>query len=257
MTRRLRWAILLLTALLGLGAVALARAGSPYGGHVLYLRLRLTPYLGSVKEIQYWIDAAGGRIRYAEMMPQSGTIRAFVNGVPVRPSPPQWFIISLARRSDGQCGVTYTTILDSSERNQPVPCADLLALRDAATLKARMLALWKQYPAGTRVGSGAAVSVTVPLGVDPIPLLAEHLNMRYGYESLRAGTVALDRRSGLPLSIGVYRRDGSNMAVQVLEARDLPPGALPGDFFDPPLFSLPDRFPGLYQWLRAHLPWRI
>src|SRR5439155_24055045 len=96
---------------------------------------------GSSKEIQYWIDAAGGRIRYAEMVPQSGNSQASVNGVPVAPSPPQWYVISLVRQSGGKCALTYTNLLDSTERRQPIPCAGLLALRDVEALKARAVAL--------------------------------------------------------------------------------------------------------------------
>src|ERR687883_1912164 len=117
MKRFSRWAALLGLMLLGLAVVALTRPTPPYGRRVLYLHLRLAPYLfpGTSKEIQYWIDAAAGRIRYAEMVPQSGNIQAFVNGVPVKPSPPQWFVILLVRQSSGTCAVTYTTLLDRTE----------------------------------------------------------------------------------------------------------------------------------------------
>src|SRR5205823_12376518 len=116
MKRFSRWAALLVLVLLGLAVVALTRPTPPYGGRVLYLHLRLAPYMfpGTSKEIQYWIDAAAGRIRYAEMVPQSGDVQASVNGMAVQPSAPQWSVIALVRQSDGTCTVTYTNLLDST-----------------------------------------------------------------------------------------------------------------------------------------------
>src|SRR6266550_3766533 len=118
MKRVARWAALLVLVLLGFAVVALTRPTLPYGGHVLYLHLRLAPYMvpGTSKEVQYWIDAAAGRIRYAERVPQSGNVQAWVNGVPVQPSALQWSVISLVRRSGGLCTVAYTNLLDSTER---------------------------------------------------------------------------------------------------------------------------------------------
>ena len=70
------------------------------------------------------------------------------------------------------------------------------------------------------------------------------------------GTLLLDRRTGLPLSISGYRRYSSIiMTEHILSARLLPPGTLPGDFFAAPRFSLPDRAPALYHWLHDVLPW--
>ena len=109
MKRFSRWAALLGLVLLGIAVVALARPTAPYSGRVLYLHLRLAPYMfpGTSKEIQYWIDAAAGHIRYAEMVPQSANVQASGKGVPVQPSPPQWFVIALARQPGGRCTVTY------------------------------------------------------------------------------------------------------------------------------------------------------
>ena len=259
MKRFSRWAALLVLVLLGLAVVALTRPAPPYAGRVLYLHLRLAPYMfpGTSKEIQYWIDAAGGRIRYAELVPQSGNVRASVNGVPVKPSPPQWFVISLLRRSGGLCTVTDTNLLDSAERTQPVRCAGLLALRDVEALKARALALWQQHRAAARVTGRdqSTVSVPVPAGTELVPLLMEDPGISPG-ERMAPGTLVLDRRTGQPLSISGYRRDSPLIMIeQILSARLLPPGTLPGDFFAAPRFSLPDRAPALYQWLHDVLPW--
>ena len=45
------------------------------------------------------------------------------------------------------------------------------------------------------------------------------------------------------------------MTEHILSARLVPPGTLPGDFFDAPRYSLPDRAPVLYHWLHDVLPW--
>jgi hypothetical protein len=259
MKRVSRWAALLVLVLLGLAVVALTHPTPSDGGRVLYLHLRLAPYMvpGTSKEIQYWIDAAAGRIRYAEMVPQSGNIQASVNGVPVQPSPAQWFVITLARQPGGTCTVTYTTLLDSTERTRPIPCAGLLALRDVEALKARALALWHQHRAAARITGRAQspVSIPVPTGTQLVPILTEDPSISPG-EQMVPGTLVLDTRSGLPLSIGGYRRGNSlTMTEHILSARLLPPGTLPGDFFDAPRYSLPDRAPALYRWLHDVLPW--
>jgi hypothetical protein len=245
--------------LLGLAVVALTQPTPPYGGHVLYLHLRLVPYLvpGTSKEIQYWIDAAGGRIRYAEMVPQSGTVQASVNGVPVKPTPPQWFVIALARQPSGACAVTYTNVLDSTERTQPIRCAALLAMRDVKALRARAVALWHRHRAAARITgpNHATVSISVPAGTELVPILAEDPGISPG-EHMAPGTLLLDRRTGLPLSISGYRRDSPFiMTEHILSARLLPPGTLPGDFFAAPRYSLPDRVPVVYRWLHDVLPW--
>jgi hypothetical protein len=259
MKRFPHWAALLGLVLLGLAVVALTRPTPPYGGRVLYLHLRLAPYAipGTSKEIRYWIDAAAGRIRYAEMVPQSGTIQASVNGVPVQPSPPRWFVIALARQPSGTCTVTSTTLLDSTERTQPIPCAGLLALRDVEALRARTVALWHQHRAAARITGRdhSTVSVPVPAGTQLVPILTEDPGISPG-EQMVPGMLLLDRRTGLPLSISGYRRDSSIiMTAHILSARLLPPGTLPGDFFDVPRFSLPDRARTLYHWLHNVLPW--
>jgi hypothetical protein len=248
MKRFSRWAALLVLVLLGLAVVALTRPTPPYAGRVLYLHLRLAPYMlpGTSKEIQYWIDAAAGRIRYAEMLPQ-----------PVQPSPPPWFVISLARQPGGTCTVTYTTLLDSTERTRPIRCAGLLALRDVKALKARALALWHQHRAAARVTGRdhSTVSVPVPAGTELVPLLMEDPGISPG-ERMAPGILVLDRRTGLPLSISGYRRGSpSIMTEHILSARLLPPERLRGDFFAAPQFSLPDRAPVVYRWLHDVLPW--
>jgi hypothetical protein len=212
---------------------------------------------GTTKEIQYWIDAAGGRIRYAEMVPESGTVQGSVNGVPVRPSPPPWFVISLVRRSGGLCTVTYTNLLDLTERTRPIRCAGLLALHDIEALKARAVALWHQHRATARITGRdhSTVSVPVPAGMELVPLLMEDPGISPG-ERMAPGRLVLDRRTGLPLSLSGYRRDSpSIMTEHILSARLLPPDTLPGGFFDAPRFSLPDRAPALYHWLHDVLPW--
>ncbi|HKO24470.1 MAG TPA: hypothetical protein VJY65_06970 [Chloroflexota bacterium] len=265
MKRFSRWAALLVLVLLGLAVVAHTRPTPPYGGRVLYLHLRLAPYMvpGTFKEIQYWIDAAAGRIRYAELVPQSGNVQAAVNGVPVKPSPPQlplqpWFVISLVRQPSGTCAVTYTNLLDSTERTQSVRCAGLLALRDVKALKARAAALWHQHRAAARITGldHSTVSIPVPAGTEIVPLLTEDRGT--SGERMAPGTLVLDRRSGLPISISGYRRGSpSIMTEHILSARLLPPGTLPGDFFDAPRYSLPDRAPVLYHWLHDVLPWHL
>jgi hypothetical protein len=212
---------------------------------------------GTSKEIQYWIDAAAGRIRYAEMVPQSGNIQASVNGVLVQPSPVQWFVISLARQPGGTCTVTYTTLLDSTERTRPIPCAGLLALRDVEALKARAAVLWHQHRAAASImgPNRSTVSVPVPAGTQLVPILTEDPGISPG-EQVVPGTLVLDTRSGLPLSNSGYRRNSPFiMTEHILSARLVPPGTLPGDFFDAPQYSLPDRAPALYRWLHDVLPW--
>lgn len=257
MKRRARWIPLLVVALLGLGGVALMRPPGPYAGRVLYIRLRLAPFFGSYKDIQYWIDPAAGRMRYAEMMPSSPNVRAFVNNVPVPLSPPQWFVVALARRSDGRCGITYTTLLDSSERGMTFSCADLLSLRDPQTLQARALTLWRRYRASAHiVGAPADIaSVQVPATASLVPLLMEDPSITPDAKRL-PGTLVLNTRSGQPISLSGYARSRMPMATErILSVRMLPPHELPGDFFDAPAFSLPDRVPALYQWLHNALPW--
>ena len=250
MKRFSRWAALLGLVLLGLAVVALTQPTPPYGGRVLYLHLRLAPYMfpGTSKEIQYWIDAATGRIRYAETVPQSSNVQA---------SPPQWFVGSLARQPGGTCAVTYSTLLDSTERTRPIPCAGLLALRDTEALKARALALWHQHRAAARITGPdhSTVSVPVPAGTQLVPILTEDPGISPG-EQMVPGALVLDVRTGLPVSISGYRRgDSLTMTEHILGSRLLPPGTLPGDFFDAPRFSLPDRAPALYHWLHDVLPW--
>jgi hypothetical protein len=254
MTRRVRLLILVPVGLLLVGGIALTRPTPPYAGRVLYLNLRLSPYVGSTKYIRYWIDPAAGRIRYEEMMPQSGVIRATVNGVPVMPAAPKWSVVSLARQADGRCAITYTTILDSSERGQELPCSSLLALHDEHTLRSDALVLLRRYGGSLRTTDGTA-RVQLPAGTDLVPLLMEHFNMRYGYETMRPGLLVLDKKGGRPLSISGYVRDGQVMTERIVSARLLPPNSLPGDFFDAPRFSLPDRMPAVYRWLQANLPW--
>ena len=77
--------------------------------------------------IQYWIDGSGGRLRYAESLLQSGTAQPLANGVPV---PPRWYTIALRQRSDGACTVTYTDLLDATERGLPFVCRLLRSGRD-------------------------------------------------------------------------------------------------------------------------------
>lgn len=251
MRHRARW--LALVVLLVVGAVLFLRpASSP--GRVLYLHVRLAPYGGTSKDIQYWIDAADGRVRYAESMPQSPTLHVFANGVPIAPVQPAWYVLTLARRPDGQCAVVYTTILDSSERDIPFTCAGLLTLRGVRDLQQRIVALHRRY--GSRaVTTAHAIRMPVPAGTDPIPLVIEHFNMRYNHALMAPGVLTLDRHTGRLLSIGGYRNGAGAATEQVVSVRDLPPGALPAGFFDAPPFSLPDRAPGLYRWLHDTLPW--
>lgn len=256
MTRRLRWILFVMLVILGAGGVALTRPTPPYAGHVLYMRLRLAPYFGSYKEIQYWIDPAAGRVLYSEMMPNSGNVQVYVNHVLVKPAPPQWFVISLARQSGGACGVTYTTLLDSSERSTPIPCAGLLALRDVSALNARARALWHTHRAAAhaQAGNPHVVSVPVPAGTQLIPIITEDPSITPG-DHMLPGLLRLDARTGRPLSLSGYQRGGPPMAEYILSARMIAPGTLPGNFFAAPAFSLPDRMPGLYQWLHKTLPW--
>lgn len=257
MTRRTRWLLLLVIALLGLGSVALMRPPGPYPGRVLYVKLRLAPYFGSYKEIQYWIDPAAGRLRYAEMMPPSPSIHASVNGVPVKASPPTWFVIALTRQPSGGCAITYTTLLDSSERGTIFPCAGLLALRDPDTLRARAMALWRRYRATAHPVSGhtGTVAIAVPAGTDVVPLLLDGTTAINTNVMRLPGTLTLNTRSGQPISLSGYSRGGPVMTERIESVRMLPPNTLPGDFFDAPAFSWPDRAPWLYQWLHNALPW--
>jgi len=253
MTPRARWLALLAVIVVLAGGVALTRPGPP-AGRVLYLRLRLAPYVGSYKEVQTWIDAANGRVRYAEAMPPGGNVATTAGGQQMLPPATMWYVITLRQQSDGRCAVVYTTLLDGSERGDPFACAGLLALRDVAGLQARARALRQRYGAHARV-SGSAILVPVPVGTDLVTPVMDHYNMRYGYETMVPGVLALDRSSGRPLSISGYHRERVTMTGSILEARDLPPGSLPGGFFDAPPFSLPDRAPRLYHWLRQILPW--
>ncbi len=258
MKRHRRWIPLLVVALLGLlGGGALMRPPGPYAGRVLYVRLRLAPYFGSYKEIQYWIDSAAGRIRYAEMVPSSPTVRAFVNGVPVQPSAPQWFVVALGRRPDGRCGITYTTLLDSSERGMTFSCAALLSLRDPQSLQTRALSLWRRYRAAARPVAGSAdlASVQVPATASLVPLLMEDPSITPDARR-RPGALLLNTRTGQPISLSGYARSSMPVATEhILSVRMLRPHTLPGDFFDAPAFSWPDRAPALYQWLHNALPW--
>jgi hypothetical protein len=246
-----RWLALVLLLVLGAGMV-LTRPASPVGP-VLYLRLRLAPYggPGAAMAIQYWIDGAGGRLRYAESLLPSGPAQPLANGSPVSP---RWYTIALRQRRDGACAVTYTDLLDQSERGLPFVCQDLLALRDVRALQARLQRLRTRYGRQARV-TAHAIRIPLPAGTDPLPLVMDRFNMRYGYETLAPGTLVLDRRSGRLVSVSGYHRDGVTMTTTLVAARDLPAGTLRSDFFDPPPFSLPDRAPGLYRWLHAILPW--
>ena len=116
--------------------------------------------------------------------------------------------------------------------------------------------------------------VPVPAGIDPIPLVMDHFNISLRPtivalngqgsrptvtrgtpdETLVPGVVVFDRQTDQPLSISGYRRAGVTMTERIITARMLPPHALPGNFFDPPPFSLPDRAPAVYRWLHHLLP---
>ena len=246
-----RWLALVVLLMLGAG-IAFTRPAAPVGP-VLYLRLRLAPYggPGAAKAIQYWIDGSGRRLRYAESLLQSGAAQPLANGVPV---PPRWYTIALRQRSNGACTVTYTDLLDAGERGLPFVCQDLLALRDIRALQARIQRLRTRYGRKARV-TAHTISVPLPAGTDPLPLVMDRFNMRYGYETLAPGSLVLDKGSGRLVSVSGYRRLGVTMTTSLVAARDLPAGALRSDFFDPPPFSLPDRAPGLYRWLHEILPW--
>ncbi len=247
----MRWTILVAAILVLGGGVALTRPG-PAPGRVLYLRLRLAPYMGSVKEIQLWIDGANGRLRYAEAMPQSCPAQALANGAATTAL--QWYSITLQRQAGGTCAVVATTLLDGSERGDPFECAGLLTLKDVQSLWRRASLLRRRYGRHATV-TAQTVRVPVPAGTDLVTPVMDHYNMKYGYETMVPGVLVLDRASGRPLSISGYHRDGVTLTETIVAARDLPPGALPGDFFDAPRFSLPDRAPALYRWLHAVLPW--
>jgi hypothetical protein len=254
---RAHWIALLFVAVLALLSVALVRPAAPYAGHVLYLRLSLVwpgrPAL--TWENQYWIDNARGRIVYAQGMSGQGSAPLLYDETPASSPTQPWYVIMLARQPDGRCAVVYTTLLDRSERDTPFVCADLLALKDVSTLKARMRALAKRYGLARYVNS-ATVRVPLPGGVDPIPLVMDRFDMRYGYERLQPGGLVLSARTGIPVSTDVYRREGKTLVEYVRRVDDAPPGTLPGDFFDAPRLSLPDRARALYRWLRQTLPWR-
>lgn len=277
-SRRRRVLPLFVAALFALGVVALTRPAR-HEGPVLYLHLTLGPYIGPGQppmDIQYWIDAAGVRVFYAEALPSPFGPRLVADDKPIGRLGQPWYVISLGRRPDGACGVAYTTLLESSERGISFACASLLALKDVRGLQARLASLRQRYGGRARI-VGDTVRVPVPAGTNPIPLVMDDFNMgltphiavlnrRTGRttgargvpdETLAPGVLALDRRSGRPLSVSGYRRDGVTMTERILDAHMLPPNTLPGDFFDPPLFSLPDRAPAVYQWLRTRLPWRI
>jgi hypothetical protein len=257
--RRVWWGVAPLVVVAALLSTVLAWPAPRYTGRVLYLRLSLAwPGRGALAlawESQYWIDPARGRLVYAQGMSQpGGHPLAFDETPPSPPALPAWAVITLARRPDGQCAVVYTTLLDSTARGVPFVCADLLALTDVSTLKARMRDLTKRYGVPARSGS-AAVRVALPGGTDPLPLIMDRYDTRFGYERLQPGSLVLDARTGLPLSTSVYWREGKTLVESVRRVDDVPPGALPGDFFDAPRLSLPDRAPALYQWLHATLPW--
>ena len=147
---------LLVIALLALGAAALLRPAR-HAGPILYLHLTLGPYMGPgqpPKDIQYWIDAAGGRVFYAEAFAAPGSLRLSADDRPAQRLGSPRVVISLIQQSNGTCAVTYTTLTE-----------------------------------------------------------------------------------------------------RIVAAHMLPPNALPGNFFDPPAFSLPDRAPGVYRWLHDLLPW--
>ena len=165
------WLALMLLLMLGAGIV-LTRPAAPVG-RVLYLRLRLAPYggPGTAMAIQYWIDGPGRRLRYAESLLQSGTAQPLANGVPV---PPRWYTIALRQRSDGACTVTYTDLLDTSERGLPFVCRDLLALRDVRALQARIQRLRTRYGREARV-TAHTISIPLPVRTDPLPLVLAHL----------------------------------------------------------------------------------
>jgi len=258
-----RWSVLPVALALVLLGAALIRPTPPYAGHVLYLRVSLVyprpargPGLGGVSwENQYWIDPARGRLVYAQALRQQGSPPLAYDATPTRLPTQPWYVITLARHADGRCAVVYTTLLNRTERGVPFACADLFALHDVATLTARMRVLARRYGATTDPGS-ATVHVPLPRGADPLPLIMDRFDMRYGYENLQPGVLVLAMRTGLPLSASVYRRDGKTLMEYLRTAHDVPPGALPGDFFDAPPLSLPDRAPTFYRWLHAALPWR-
>jgi len=255
--RRVRMAALgvLAVALTGV-AVGLALPPARYAGQVHHVRLGLSPYFqqGSTMMIDYWIDATAGKVVFAETLVQTNQLQIAINGVLQPPAAPQTFIIALVRQPNGQCGVTYTTLLSGAERDKLLPCASLLALRDPATLRARAVALWRRY-GGQHTPTGPTARVAVPAGTQLVPLLTEDRSLSPG-EAMQPGTLVLDTRSGQPISISGYERDASPiMTEHILEARLLLSGSLRGDFFDPPLFSLPDRAPHLYNWLHQTLPW--
>ncbi len=247
----------------GIGAGAMARALSPYGGHVLYLRLRLTPFYGSYKDMQYWIDAASGRVRYAETVPSSPNVRILtstnirnlIHYSAIPTPPPQWYVIAFSRRSGGSCGVTYTTLLDTSERGLPIRCGGLLTLRSVAALHARALALWRHdRSSATATGAPGIVTVPLPAGTELVPLITED-GAIWNTGSVGGGSLTLDTHTGRPISASGYGRGGPAATLYILAARNLAPGTLPGDFFDGPFLSLADRAPYLYQWLHVTLPW--
>lgn len=249
----MHWILVMVIIVVGAGRVLLRAEPPP--GRVLYLRLWLTPYVGSAKEIQYWIDLTNDRVRYAEAMPPAGPIQAIGNARPLPASRLTWYVITLHLRPTGACAVIYTTLLDSSERGDPFACAGLLALKDVRGLRFRALTLWHRYRSHVQAAA-RTIRIPIPTGTDLIPLVADRHNMKYGYEVMAPGVLVLDRASGWPLSISGYRRDGATMTTYILEARDLPPGTLANGFFEPPPpFSLADRAPSLYRWLHDILPW--
>ncbi len=42
--------------------------------------------------------------------------------------------------------------------------------------------------------------VPLPRGADPLPLIMDRFDMRYGYENLQPGVLVLAMRTGLPLT---------------------------------------------------------
>jgi len=237
-TRRRRW-LAALACLLVAGAGTLALRPAPAPGPLLYLHLRVAPYVGgSYKDIQYWIDATHGRVRYEEAMPSGGPVTA-ASALPMTR-----VYVTLHRQILGRCGVTDSDLLDGLERFDDFPCAALLALRDVRGLDAQAQALRRRY--GTQASRGGQpLRVPLPVGVDPLPLVVDRHNMRYGYESYAPGLLTLDRATGRPLSVSGYRRDGATLTTTILAARDLPPTAVP-----PAFFNARPLAPQFTAWLR-------
>ncbi len=251
--RRMRWVVI--GAAVALGAVVVTRSAGAYQGRVLYLHLRVAPYASAAKDVRYWIDPARGRVRYAETLANSSNGIIKVNGVAVTPMPPQVFYVSLQRQPSGACAVVSTNLLSSNERDDLFSCGALLTLGDVRGLTVQAAVLRKRYGANPTSARGR-MRVLLPAGVNLVPLVVDQWNTRFGYEHLVTHTLVLDNATGRPLSDGGYMSGGTTMTTTIVEARDLPRGTLPDDFFDAPALSLPDRAPTLYKWLHENLPWR-